>query len=287
MEAHNNPTSTVCMEHPQGCSFQLTHYSKGAERSSTDLNRHVLLFCQSGHIRITSNLFKEEYLCAGEILFIPRGSDYHGVAQSETTLLVHYFNNTVCRIENCVLSYLYTHRHIEPQAGKTYFFSKLTACGQLAHLMDGVNGYIDDATHDPALWGLKHKELIWLFTRYYTPEELRLFFHPITDESVPFRSLVMSHYRKANNTEELAELCGYGLYNFRRKFKSDFGIPPYKWLITKRAEIVKDRLALSYIPFVDIIDELHFSSPAHFSNFCKQYLGDTPTNLREKVSKEA
>lgn len=37
----------------------------------------------------------EKYLCAGEILFIPRGSDYHGVALSG-------------------LAFLYTHKRIEP-----------------------------------------------------------------------------------------------------------------------------------------------------------------------------
>lgn len=188
----------ICSESPSiDCTFRTTFYSRGEKRSSLGVEQHILLFCQSGHIRISSNLFNEEFLCAGEILFIPRGSDYHGVALSDTTILVHYFNNTVCHIENCILSFLYSHKHIEPQEGKTYFFSKLIACGQLSHLMDGVGGYLNDETYEPALWSLKHKELIWLFTRYYSSEELRLFFHPMTDEEVPFKSLVLAHYRKA------------------------------------------------------------------------------------------
>lgn len=243
-----------------------------------------MLFCQSGYIRLSSNIFQEEYLCTGEILFIPRGSDYHGVALSDTTLLIHCFDNMTCHIENCILSFLFSHKHPVPQDGKPYYYSKLTACGQLAHLMDGVNGYIDDATHEPALWGLKHKELIWLFANYYTPEELRLFFHPMTDDNVPFKSLVLAHYRKAEYTDTLAEMCGYGLYTFRRTFKKEFGMSPYKWLTMKRAEHVRHRLSLPYIPFADIIEEFHFSSAGHFSNFCKQYLGDTPTNLRNTLA---
>lgn len=137
---------------------------------------------------------------------------------------------------------------------------------------------------EPALWGLKHKELIWLFTKYYTPEELRLFFHPMTDEDVPFKSLVLAHYRKAEYTDVPAEMCGYGLHTFRRIFKKEFGISPYKWLTMKRAEHIRHRLSLPYIPFADIIEEFHFSSAGHFSNFCKQFLGDTPTNLRKMLS---
>lgn len=286
MSVPYNLNCTLCEGNPAGCSFRFSFYEKGSERTSYGLEQHVLLFCKSGHIRITSNLFKEEFLCAGEILFIPRGSDYHGVALSDTTLLIHYFNNTVCHIENCILSFLYTHKHIEPKEGKTYFYSKLIACGQLSHLMEGVNGYIDDATHEPSLWGLKHKELIWLFTKYYTPEELRLFFHPMTDGDVPFKSLVLAHYRKAEYTDKLAEMCGYGLYTFRRIFKKEFGMSPYKWLVMKRAEHIRHRLSLPYIPFADIIEEFHFSSAGHFSNFCKQYLGDTPTNLRNTLPEE-
>lgn len=277
----------ICSENPsKECSFQISSYFKGKECFSSGLKQHILLFCQSGHIRISSNLFSNEYLCAGEILFIPRGSDYHGVALSDTTLLVHYFNNTVCHIENCILSFLYTHKHIELQQGKKHFFSKLTACGQLSHLMDGVGGYISDKTHEATLWSLKHKELIWLFTKYYSPEELRLFFHPMTDEEVPFKSLVLAHYRKAEYTDKLAEMCGYGLYSFRRKFKQEFGISPHKWLTQKRAELVRFRLSFEYIPLSDIIEEFHFSSPQQFTRFCKDNLGDAPTILRQKYKDE-
>lgn len=148
--------------------------------------------------------------------------------------------------------------------------------------MTGIVSYLTDETHDTDLWKLKHKELIWVFTRYYDVEELRSFFHPMTDEQVPFRNLVLTHYRKANNTEELAELCGYGVHTFRRIFKNEFATPVYRWLIQKRAEHIKYRLSMSYIPLSDIIDEFNFSSAQHFNSFCKQYLGDTPGNLRRE-----
>lgn len=286
MNIRERQNGSICSENPSGCIFRFSYYDQGTERTSYGLEQHVLIFCQQGHIRITSNLFKEEFLCAGEILFVPRGSDYHGVALSDSVLLVHYFNNVVCHAENCLLSFLYTHKRIEPQAGKTYFYSKLSTCGQLAHIMDGVGGYLRGDKHEPALWGLKHKEPIWLFTQYYTPEELRLFFHPMADGNVPFKSLVLAHYRKTEYTDHLAEMCGYGLYTFRRVFKKEFGISPYKWLTMKRAEHIRHRLSLPYIPFADIIEEFHFSSAGHFSNFCKQFLGDTPTNLRKMRSVE-
>lgn len=284
MDTLQRQNGSICSENPSGCIFRFSFYEKGAERRSYGLEQHVLIFCQQGHIRVTSNLFAEEFLCAGEILFVPRGSDYHGVALSDSVLLVHYFNNVVCHAENCLLSFLYTHKRIEPQAGKTYFYSKLSACGQLSHIMDGVGGYLNDKKYEPALWGLKHKELIWLFTQYYTPEELRLFFHPMIDEDVPFKSLVLAHYRKAEYTDTLAEMCGYSLPTFRRIFKKEFGISAHKWLTMKRAERIRHRLSLPYIPFSDIIEEFNFSSPQQFNRFCNCNLGDSPTELRKKYT---
>lgn len=280
---NGNSKGTICLENSSTeCNFQIIFSPKGEEYSSFNIEQHILLFCQSGHVRISSNIFKEEFLCAGEILFTPRGSDYHRVTLSDTTILIHYFNNTICQIENCIFSFLYSHKHIRPQN----LFSKLPICRQLSLLMNGVGGSLDDEIHESALWELKHKELIWLLTKYYSPQELRLFFHPMTDEEVPFKSLVLTHYLKAEYTDRLAEMCGYKLYTFRRIFKKEFGISVHKWLTQKRAEIIKYRLSFDYIPFSDIIAEFHFSSPQQFNRFCKDNLGDAPMNLRRKYMEE-
>lgn len=97
---NNIKSGSVCSEFLADCSFLTSFYAKGSERYSNELKQQILIFCKEGHIRVSSNLFKEEFLCAGEILFVPRGSDYHGIALSDSTLLVHYFNNMGCRVEN-------------------------------------------------------------------------------------------------------------------------------------------------------------------------------------------
>lgn len=283
MNKNNNEKFSICEENPQGCSFEIINQLQGEERSSTDIDRHILLFCQKGHIRISSNLFNNESLNVGEILFIPRGSDYHGIALSDSVIYMHCFTNGICHMENCILSFLFTHKHIKPANEKNYFYRKLAACGQFLKLMDGVNGYIGDATHEPPLWKLKHKELIWLFVKYYSDDELRQFFHPITGEQIPFKTLVQAHYRKAINTKDLAQMCGYGIYTFRREFKKEFKVSPYYWISEKKAELIRYRLSFSHITFNDIIDEFNFSSSAHFTTFCKKYLGATPSLIRKKL----
>lgn len=270
----------ICNEVDSECYFQYEHYRKGEVRTNTEVNINMLIFCISGHIKITSNLFSEEFLCAGEILFVPRGSDYIGSVQSDTTLLIHFFSTAICKAKNYLLSFLYIHKPINLEERKAYCFSKLSFCEQLSHLLDSVKGYIFDQKEETALWDLKHRELMWLFAKYYSREELQLFFHPMTNEQIPFKSLVYAHYRKAEYTDKLAEMCGYPLHTFRRLFKDEFGVSPHRWLTIKRAELIKCRLSLNYIPFSDIIDEFNFSSPQQFNRFCKDNLGDAPTALR-------
>lgn len=280
MEYPNRHNPQFCDENPIDCHFEVKSYPAGETVRNDDSNINYLIFCRSGNARISSTLFHDEILCAGEVIFVPRGSECSGVALSDVTLLMHKFNNTVCQHEKCILAYLYSHRHVRSKI----YCCKLTVPESLQILISGIISYLTDEMHDNDLWKLKHKELIWGFTRYYEPEELQSFFHPMTDEQVPFRNLVLTHYRKANNTEELAELCGYGVHTFRRIFKNEFGTPVYRWLIQKRAEHIKYRLSMSYIPLSDIIDEFNFSSAQHFNSFCKQYLGDTPGNLRKDNS---
>ena len=267
-----------CDENPIDCHFDAKNYSAGETAHNVDTNINYLIFCRTGHAQISSTLFHDEILRAGEVMFVPRGSECSGVALSDVTLLVHKFNNTVCQSEKCILAYLYSHRHIQSKIT----CSKLTIPKLLQILVTGIVSYLTDETYDSDLWKLKHKEVIWAFTRYYDAEELRSFFHPMLDEQIPFKKRVMAHYRKANNTEELAKLCGYGVHTFRRIFKTEFGTPVYQWLIQKQAEHIKYRLSRSYIPLSDIIDEFNFSSAQHFNSFCKQYLGDTPGNLRKR-----
>lgn len=278
MEYSNRYKSPFCDEKPVDCHFEAKSHPAGETVHNDDTNINYLIFCRTGHARITSTLFHDEILCAGEVMFVPRGSECSGVALSDVTLLVHKFNNTVCQHEKCILAYLYSYRYVTTKN----YCCKLDVCPSLLAFIESIVLYLMDSTEDPELWQTKHKELVWIFTRYYPAEELRSFFYPMTDEQVPFRNLVMTHYRKANNTEELAELCGYGVHTFRRIFKNEFGVPVHQWLIKKRAENVNFRLSQIYIPFSDIIDEFNFSSPQELNRFCKANIGDTPSNIRQK-----
>ena len=271
-----------CDETPNNCNFGLKQLKPGEVLCDMDKEMNYIIFCQRGKIQLTSSLFQEETLQEGEMMFLPRMADCQGEIPEDTHIVIHSFNNTVCRPENCILSYLYTHRKKKDDDKRFTYCCKLPIHDVIVTFIQSICHYLIDNTGDLLLWHLKHKELIRLFCRYYKMEELQSFFHPMTDEEVPFKSLVLSHYMKANDTQELADLCGYGVVTFRRIFKEEFGMSVYQWLIKKRSEHILYRLSLPYLSFHDIMEEFNFTSPQQFHRFCKTNLGDSPTNLRKK-----
>lgn len=276
------PYNKTCDEQPTDCIFRFAEYHEGETFNHGYEDAHYIVYCSRGVTRLTSNLFAEEYIYSGEVLFLPCMTDCRGEVMQDSHVIIHTFNNSVCTPENCILSYLY--RHNRKEGNLPEYRCKLRSHKAIDTFMESIAHYLTDGTDTPLLWRMKHRELIHLLCRYYQPEELQAFFNPMVGENIPFKSLVMAHYRKAEYTDTFAEMCGYGLHNFRKIFKREFGISPYKWLTMKRAEHVKHKLSISHIPFADIIEEFNFSSAGHFSNFCKQFLGDTPSNLRNNLS---
>ena len=108
----NKHKPPFCNENPIDCNIEVKSNLVGEMVRNDDTNINYLIFCCTGHARISSTLFHDEILCAGEVMFVPRGSECSGVALSDVTLLVHKFNNTVCQNEKCILAYLYSHRHL-------------------------------------------------------------------------------------------------------------------------------------------------------------------------------
>lgn len=283
MDNLNNKNKSLCYWIPDHCSFFLTDYKRDVDMfKNEDYNTNYIIFCQEGSICFTSNLFQEITLYMGEILFLPRMVDCQRRVLKDSRIVVHTFNNTVCRPEECILNYLYSHKKKQDNSENMLLCYKLSANKAIFTFMQSICHYIEDGIANLFLWHLKHKEFMRLFSHYYKIDELQAFFYQMTSDSIPFKSLVLSHYQKAGNTQELADLCGYGITTFRRIFKEEFGISVYQWLIEKRSEHILYRLSFPYIPFKDIMEEFNFSSPQQFNRFCKTNLGDSPTNLRKK-----
>ncbi|MDR2953589.1 MAG: helix-turn-helix transcriptional regulator [Prevotella sp.] len=127
----------------------------------------------------------------------------------------------------------------------------------------------------------KVKELLFLLCIFYSREELCSFFRDALSPDSKFHSEVMRNSHKCKSVAELAQLLNYSVSGFEKHFKRTFGISPYKWMLQNKAEKVYCEIRLKKRNFKEICDEYGFSSISHFTNFCKTFLGTTPSNIRK------
>ncbi len=84
------------------------------------------------------------------------------------------------------------------------------------------------------------------------------------------KKLIEDNCLHVKSVAELAQICGYSVSSFKRAFKEIFDEPIYQWILGKKADRLKERLSGEEVNLKEIIYEFgFFSSPAHFTKFCK------------------
>lgn len=132
----------------------------------------------------------------------------------------------------------------------------------------------------------KLKEIFFVLSGYYKPEVLGELLAPLLRKEVDFKEFVMMNHYRAKSVQELADMRRIDIRKFNKLFKETFNVPPYTWMLDRKAEMIDERLADPTVPFKDIMDEFKFSSPSHFTVFCRRQFNQTPSQRRKELVKE-
>jgi len=81
----------------------------------------------------------------------------------------------------------------------------------------------------------------------------------------------------------LAEVSGVSEAHFARSFKQAFGIPPHRYLLTRRIERATALLRDTDRPITDIAFDTGWSSLGTFGRTFRDITGENPGTLRERV----
>jgi transcriptional regulator GlxA family with amidase domain len=89
--------------------------------------------------------------------------------------------------------------------------------------------------------------------------------------------------------ERLAKMSGVSEAHFARSFKEAFGVPPHRYLLTRRVERAKALLRDTDMPITDIVFQTGWNSMGTFGRVFKDITGESPSELRarEKASPHA
>jgi AraC-like DNA-binding protein len=239
---------------------------------------HCLFFLISGHVDLfygSQNL----RLKKDTAWFVPMSSDCKIQALTDSVIIMNYFNKPVDLCEKAALESLSSMLDQKPLT-PTLRMNK-----PLKRFFTSLTFYINEGVYCLHFHEIKQKELLHILRFFYTKKEIAGLFAPIISRNLDFKNIVLANYLQASSVKELAQMCNYSLSSFNRVFKKNFSENPYLWLQSQKIKYIAGRLADKNIPFSQIIDEFRFSSPSHFTIFCKKHLKLTPSQFRKQQEK--
>jgi transcriptional regulator GlxA family with amidase domain len=87
--------------------------------------------------------------------------------------------------------------------------------------------------------------------------------------------------------ERLANVSGVSDAHFARSFKEAFGLPPHRYLLTRRIERAKALLRDSDAPIIDIAFQTGWNSLGTFGRVFRDVTGESPSELRVREQASA
>jgi AraC-like DNA-binding protein len=255
---------------PQGGTFQ-----------SSDKYYSHFIFIQAGEMMASCNEFRNHYCREGEMVFIPQDAEFTAEAITDLKYILLSFDNqfTLCdQLEFEALPH---------DTSKPPIFNKIDVRQPMQAVLDSVMFYLEHKIQCKHLHAMKQKEVFLILRAFYTKEEVARFLAPMLNHNMDFKAFILQHYQEVKTVEELAGMCEMSVRSFNRKFNEYFNDSPYSWMLKQKSRHIKTRLADGKTTFSTIIKDYGFSSPAHFTTYCKKQFGQSPSRLRKQLLAES
>lgn len=87
--------------------------------------------------------------------------------------------------------------------------------------------------------------------------------------------------------QRLAAVSGVSEAHFARSFKEAFGLPPHRYLLTRRIERAKALLRDTELPIIEIALQTGWNSLGTFGRIFRDITGESPSKLRAREQASA
>lgn len=275
-----NPTQGICPYYfpefeviPQ----YITMKAGEAMKLSNKTEAHFL-FVLSGEISLSFGPYKDSPVRQDEMFFLVNDHVFEWEARADTDLILSGYNTSVFRCTTDKMEALY-----KVKAGLAFNCRGMAMKDEVKAVVRQIKRYLEAGINCHHLYTLKYEELYLLFRYYYTAAEVAQLFYLGLKSNLLFNDRVLNNYLQAKTVKDLAELLGYSVKTFEKRFRESFGDSPYRWMQKRKALHVRQKLMDPGVSLKQIMYDFKFATYSHFNFYCKRYLGDTPSRLRSKT----
>ena len=236
---------------------------------------HYILFVLGGKIALSFFQYQDKPVVAGEMLFMPRNMNFHGRVIGPAHLLLLKFNDVrfPCLEERI-------RRLIKKKAEGHISWDRVLIKAEMSRIIEDLIHYREQGLACSHIYLIKTHEIYLVLKHFYTDEERARFCYPFIGYNPDFTESVIANYTHSRTAEQLAACLGYGIKTFRKQFKINFGVTPYKWMQQQMAIQIRSKLMKKEIPLKQIMAEYGFMTTSHFIIFCRKHFGGTPMEIR-------
>ncbi len=242
-----------------------------------DTSTHHLLIFMEGSCVIDCDRFVGRIFSGGEMVLIPMSAAFSGTANSLLRFVDMRFETLVSCCDKIVLR---SYSHFKPKI--RYDFRPMSVRRPLSEFCDMLAYTLASGMYCEYFHEMKHMELFFYLRGYYSKEELAELLYPIVERSMDFKAFVCQNFGKVGSLDELVSLSNMSKRTFFRRFKAEFGMTAYQWMLKQTCNTIISELAKQDAVPKDVAEKLGFDSASNFCNFCKRNMGFTPTELVRK-----
>jgi AraC family transcriptional regulator len=97
------------------------------------------------------------------------------------------------------------------------------------------------------------------------------------------KEILSEHLDGSIPLQEVARECHLSMSHFSRQFRRTTGLPPHKWLLTRRIEVAKEKLDDRRLSLSDVAAACGFADQSHLTRVFTRIVGATPGAWRRAL----
>lgn len=247
--------------------FNLKNYAKGEKFTIGLPDDNLIIFITHGRIVLTKRDQKQIMFESNTMFFCSKTlGPYLSIAEDDSIIL-ELSTNDVLTFNDLI----FINNIITLHSPNIIELEKLYIKDILRFFLSNIVYYHNQEITSPDLLNIKGREFIYLIRTQYEAKPLAHFFSPFSLSQSEFKSRILMNYTTNCSVRELADMCFMTTKTFTRRFKSEFGITPYKWIIQQKIRNLEYALMHKNQPVEDLINEFYFPSKTKLLHFCLKH----------------